>query len=425
MIDAIVVGGGFAGVTAARELARSGSRVVLLEARDRLGGRTWTSSFGGQQVEMGGTWVHWHQPHVWAELTRYGLELAESPSAPRVRSVEGEHDAVELFAGLGAANARVCHDAQAVLPRPHEPLSGDVAAIDGLSIADRMDEAAVDEPQAAWLRSLWETSASAYLDEVGLAAALRWFALAGFSYDLMIDCVSRYKIARGTRALVEAIAGDGGAEIRLDSPVATVEHDDRRVAVRLRDGSTLEAAVAVIALPLNVLGSVAFDPPLSAGKREAAAAGQASHGTKIWVRARGGVERAAIGAPGTAVNYMQPEYRVDGDTLLVGFGPDSGLLDPGDESAVLAAAARLYPDEELVAAHGHDWVADEFARGTWSMYRPGQLTGSLRELQRPDGRVVFAGSDVANGWNGFIDGAIESGLRAARLARALPASGGR
>src|SRR5689334_11187094 len=383
--DVIVVGGGFAGATAARELSRAGSRVVLLEARDRLGGRTWTSSFAGQQVEMGGTWVHWHQPHVWAELSRYGLELAESPEAPRVLTADGEHDAIGLWASLAEGNGRICHDARAVLPRPHDPLSGDIAAVDGLSIADRFAEAAIDDPQASWLRSLWETSASAHLDEVGLAAALRWFALAGFSYELMIDCVSRYKIARGTRALVEAIAGDGGAEIRLESPVAAVEHHATGVAVRLRDGGTVEAAAAVMALPLNVLGSVEFDPPLSEGKRQAASAGQASHGTKVWVRARGTIERAAIGDPGSPINYMQPEYRVDGDTLLVGFGPDSGLLDPADEDAVLAAATRMFPEEELVAAHGHDWVADEFACGTWSMYRPGQLTGSLRELQRPEG----------------------------------------
>jgi monoamine oxidase len=418
VIDALVVGGGFAGATAARELTRSGSRVALLEARDRLGGRTWTSSFAGQQVEMGGTWVHWHQPHVWAELSRYGLELAESPPAPGVRSGGEEHEAAGVWTALAAANERICHDASAVLPRPHDPLWGDIASIDAVSIADRFDEAELDGPEAAWLLSLWETSASAYTHEVGLAAALRWYALAGFSYELMTDCVSRYKIARGTRALVEAIAGDGGADIRLESPVAAVEQSRERVAVRLRSGETLEAAVAIVALPLNVLGGISFDPPLSNGKREAADAGQASHGVKIWVRARGEIGDAAIGEPGTAVTYMQPEYRIDGDTLLVGFGPDSELLDPGDEAAVLDAARRMYPDEELIAAHGHDWVADEFARGTWSMYRPGQLTRSLRELQEPEGRVLLAGSDVANGWNGFIDGAIESGLRAARLAAA-------
>jgi pseudooxynicotine dehydrogenase len=63
---------------------------------------------------------------------------------------------------------------------------------------------------------------------------------------------------------------------------------------------------------------------------------------------------------------------------------------------------------------GHDWCADEFARGTWSVFRPGQLTGALGALQAPHGRVVFAGADLANGWNGFLDGAIESGLTAAR-----------
>jgi monoamine oxidase len=63
---------------------------------------------------------------------------------------------------------------------------------------------------------------------------------------------------------------------------------------------------------------------------------------------------------------------------------------------------------------GHHWVADEFSRGTWPVYRPQQLTRHLRVLQQREGRVVLAGSELANGWCGFIDGAIESGLTAAR-----------
>ena len=62
----------------------------------------------------------------------------------------------------------------------------------------------------------------------------------------------------------------------------------------------------------------------------------------------------------------------------------------------------------------HDWCGDEFSRGTWSVFRPGQLVDALEVLQAPHGRVVFAGSDIANGWNGFMDGAIESGMSAAR-----------
>lgn len=68
--DVIVVGGGFAGVTAAREVALRGRSVLLLEARDRLGGRTWSADWEGTSIEYGGAWVHWHQPHTWSEITR-------------------------------------------------------------------------------------------------------------------------------------------------------------------------------------------------------------------------------------------------------------------------------------------------------------------------------------------------------------------
>ena len=78
MTDVIVVGGGFAGVTAAREASLRGRDVLLLEARDRLGGRTWSSTWEGHAIEYGGAWVHWHQPHTFSELTRAGLSLTVS-----------------------------------------------------------------------------------------------------------------------------------------------------------------------------------------------------------------------------------------------------------------------------------------------------------------------------------------------------------
>ena len=73
--DVIVIGGGFAGVTAARECSLRGCTVLLLEARDRLGGRTWGADWAGTQIELGGAWVHWHQPHTFSELTRAGLKV--------------------------------------------------------------------------------------------------------------------------------------------------------------------------------------------------------------------------------------------------------------------------------------------------------------------------------------------------------------
>ena len=77
--DVVIVGGGFAGVTAARELTMRGRSAVLVEARDRLGGRTYTADHDGHPMELGGTWVHPLQPRVWAEIDRYGSELETFP----------------------------------------------------------------------------------------------------------------------------------------------------------------------------------------------------------------------------------------------------------------------------------------------------------------------------------------------------------
>ncbi|HEX4429408.1 MAG TPA: FAD-dependent oxidoreductase, partial [Frankiaceae bacterium] len=91
--DVVVIGAGFAGLVAARELGWAGLGVLVLEARDRVGGRTWTDRRLGHDLELGGTWVHWVQPHTWAEMTRYGREITRSP-------------AVEEAYWLGAGDAR-------------------------------------------------------------------------------------------------------------------------------------------------------------------------------------------------------------------------------------------------------------------------------------------------------------------------------
>ena len=77
--DVVIIGGGFAGVTAARDLQKRGLSTIVLEARDRLGGRTYYEERNGFHVELGGTWIHWTQPFVWAEKERYGLEVQETP----------------------------------------------------------------------------------------------------------------------------------------------------------------------------------------------------------------------------------------------------------------------------------------------------------------------------------------------------------
>jgi monoamine oxidase len=421
--DAVVVGGGFAGCTAARELQHAGLQTVVLEARDRLGGRTWTSEFAGKQVELGGTWVHWHQPSVWSELRRYGFEVTEAAPPRAAGWLVGRElrlGSPEQFWNLMAdGTEQLCHDARVVLERPHDPLFRDIADIDALTLQDRFDEVGLDRETEAVSSGIWGAICSAYPHETGIVTALRWYALSGFSFQHMMDCIARYKIVTGTRSLVEAIAADGGFEVRFETRVAAIQQDEAEVAVRTQDGETIEGRAAVVAVPLNTLKGIEFTPALAEGKRAAAAEGQSSHGIKIWMRVRGDHDYAATAPAEHGIAYLQSEYKVDGDTLFVAFGSDAELLDPTDEEAVARVAQELMPGYEVIGSHAHNWTGDELAHGTWCMYRPKQLTGYLRELQRPEGRVFLAGADVSDGWNGFIDGAIESGNSTARRVSAF------
>ena len=190
--------------------------------------------------------------------------------------------------------------------------------------------------------------------------------------------------------------------------------------VETRAGGVHGAAVAVVALPLNVLGTIEFEPALSEGKREAIAAQQVSRGSKIFLRTRGADVLENAIKPRHPFGYLDTEILVgDGTQLQIGFGIDAERCDPGDLASVQRALDDILPGYELVAATAHDWLADEYARGTWAIHPPGWYTRHHAEMRRSEGRILLAGSDLANGWSGFIDGAIESGLEAGARAAAL------
>ena len=418
--DVVVIGGGFAGATAARELRHRGLGVLIVEARDRFGGRTWTRKALGHRIELGGTWVHWIQPHVWAEITRYGLELTQSPVPSWSRwIVDGElrKGSAEKFLGLldgGLSN--FLEDSRVRFERPYEPFHGeDLEEIDGLSVTDRLDEMGLDREQYAMNEGFWSICFNAPAREGALTQALRWGALSMGDWQLMLEAAATYKFAGGTRALMEAIIADGGADTQLSKPVAVIERSGEGVTVLTRDADRISGRSVVVTAPLNVLNDIEFRPGLSEGKRAAASEGQASRGLKVWARLRGEMEPFVTLAPSDQpLMWLQYEYAVDGDSLLIGFGADAGRLDANDSAAVQKAIRTWLPDAEVVDSIGHDWVSDEFSQQTWPMLKPNQLTRYLRELQRPEDSVFLAGSDYANGWMGFIDGAIESGLKVSR-----------
>jgi len=426
--DVIVVGGGFAGVTAARECALRGRSVLLLEARDRLGGRTWSADWNGIPIEYGGAWVHWHQPHTWSEITRAGLRTKLSEDAQRAHWWVGgkrrDGTIAERDAIAERGWNRFVDGVYEALPNPHDPLLAldELTPFDRLTIAERIEEIELDEEERAVLVAELESLASGSLDDVGAVSVLRTHALSGYSLALAQFTGGRVTLADGTGALLAAIASAAPFETQLETPVAAVRARGSGVEVEVetRAGVLHDAAAAVVAVPLNVLGSIEFEPALSEGKQEAIAVGQGSRGVKIFLHARGdGVRENAI-RPGHPFGYLDTEVLLDdGTQLQIGFGPDAQQCDASDVVGVQSALDEILPGYELVAATAHDWVADEYARGTWATHRPGWFTRHHAEMRRPEGRILLAGSDLANGWSGFIDGAIESGLETGARAAAL------
>lgn len=423
-IDAIVIGAGFAGVTAARELQARGRRTLLVEARDRVGGRTWTDTFAGQRVELGGAWIHWNQPHVWAELTRYGIPVVadDLPEWVVLPTREGQRSvpAMEALALAGELFNRVFEGSEHYFPFPYDPLfrADLLAEYDQLSLHDRLDQLRLTPEERSWVTALLGTELGG-AEQGALSMLAQWWALGGLAHHGFYSILS-LRPQGGMVTLLEAMLADTSPEIRLNSPVAAVRDDGSRVEVIARTGERFSARTAVVAVPVNLWRTIDFQPGLPAA--HAAAAGSqigAPHGAKLLLKVRGDLEPFFAQGPVDApIPVLLPHGELDDGLLLVGFSIDPSL-DLTDFGQVEKAVRMLEPKAELVDYRAQDWGRDEFSGGGWSRRRPGQLTTLHRGLQEPHGRIVFATADIAGGWIGCVDGAVESGLRAARQATAL------
>ncbi|MEE9096526.1 flavin monoamine oxidase family protein [Pseudarthrobacter phenanthrenivorans] len=424
-LDVIVVGAGFAGLTAARELTRQGLRVRIVEARDRIGGRTWLEHRLGRDLEIGGTWVHWTQPYVWAELKRYGIGTVASPEPQRAfwwaDGGRREGDPGTLLDLIGRHNGQFIKESRTYFPEPFSPLASDAyKEIDHVSVQDRIREQFPPGAARGILESFWALNFNGPLQDAALTQAMRWVALTNGDWAVNFEACATYKIQGGTAALAEAIVKDSGAAVTFGFTVEGITDDGGSVTVRGSGGRSFSAKAAVVTVPLPVLGTIDFQPPLPPAKEEGARLGQVSKSVKVWIRLRG--EHAPFVALGEAdwpLNFFQAEYTLDGDTIVVGFGPDGSKIDAADPAAVQAELARLVPGVDVLSTATHDWVSDPLAGETWPMHRTGFLGNHLAAMQSGHGHVLFAGSDIANGWGGFIDGAIESGMEAALAAASL------
>lgn len=463
--DAIVIGAGFAGLIAARDLSKKHNlSVLLLEARDRIGGRTWTAKVLGEEIEMGGTWVHWNQPHLYAELHRYGLHRNLKTSAGAFAPVNqwfksSSSGIVEKVSveGYGATLERVASkfftidglDSRALMPYPHDSLREPAPwkRYDYLSVGERLGMSDLDG-LSVWEKELFASNVSTFgsapVKDIGFVEALRWFALGGHTMAGVFELAGVYKLGSGgMTAFARAVLGEFTGHVCFGAVVERINHGREKVEVVMKDGRRVGAGAVVSTIPLyvscpialslmlwiltnrdkrrNCLTDIQFNPPLSPLRQAAIAKGHINKGAKIHFKLRetlpGWFFTAHDGSDSSFVfafsdhNGTRPTG--PSGTWCIGFGYNGLLTDKQDSKHILQRFKHdVNPGATVDAYATHDWMNDPYAKGAWACWGPNTASEYLEELQKPHGRVVFASADWADGWRGFVDGAIEKGQAA-------------
>jgi monoamine oxidase len=408
--DVAIVGGGFAGVTAARDLAAAGRSVVILEARDRLGGRTWYRPFVGTEhgVELGGTWFSLaRQPPLAAEVERYGLRVVPAATRQCARWHTGgvTRNGLPVPQSEGAALERVL--------RSLSLASQDINLTrDDVSVPDWLGK---DLPDATrdFLFAWASFMSGADPAEVSMAEFLGIFAANGGDVWSLYDEISEC-FADGTGALLDALAMDADADVRLSTPVTRIEERGDEVVVATQSGEEMRAGAVVVSVPVNTLDAIDFDPPLPAGLARMGREKHPGRSLKVWALVEGVPGGLLALGFGTPLQWLSAEHVVPEGTLVVGFGHETAGLELSDATAVEAAIKVYAPEARVRAVDAHNWVDDPWSKGTWLAARPGWLTDRLFDGHERPGRVVLAGSDIAEEHGGWIAGAIASGRTAAR-----------
>jgi monoamine oxidase len=390
---------------------------MVLEARDRIGGRTWYREIPGTGVwaEIGGMFFSREtQPALAAEIERYGVGVSPAVAEPEVLAwVRGSVRRVgpeafaELRAGLNASRlpAAIAATAEALL-------AGDRTTLESLDVPASVwaDSIGAEEEAADYLRAFLAAMGGSRLERCSVLPLL--WDMAELDYtpvDAFVDMGELF--ADGTKSLLEAMAE--GVNVRFGAVVSALEHDGGGVRVTLADGGEVRASAAVNALPLNCWADVRFTPGLAAAKGRAASEGHVGEVSKVLAIVHGAPATFLGTGWDTPINAGFVTKPAGDGRLFMGFSVHV-RVDLSDREAVARAVRAHLPEAEVAATDGHDWVSDPFSKGTWLSIPPGWFSdGTFDALSSPEGRLAFAGSDIAREGAGWIEGAIASGRAAA------------
>ncbi|MDO8185444.1 flavin monoamine oxidase family protein [Conexibacter sp. JD483] len=451
--DVVVVGAGLSGLVAARDLVRAGLDVVVLEARERVGGRTLNESVGpaaDQVVELGGQWIGPTQKRVNALVHELGLSTYPTRDegenlierGGRIHRYRGTIPALGPLplAEVGIAMARLNRLARTI--DPETPWTAPVAA------------SADAQTVASWIRRNVRTQVARDALRIAVEAVwasdpadlsllhLLFYIRSGGSFERLLDTdggAQQDRIRGGSQLLSLRLAEQLGARVRLGAEVTRIAHGENGVEVAVADGTGVRARRAIVAIPPPLAGRLRYAPALPPTRD-------------------GLMQRMAMGAVIKCMAiYDEPFWRDEGlsghATSLA--GPASIFYDnspPGGTPGVLLAflegraaraALRQTPTlrqailiDEMARLFGprarfprryveQAWSAEPFSGGGYAAYLPpGAWSDNGSALRAPIGPLHWAGTETATVWNGYLDGAIQSGERAAgEVASALGAGG--
>jgi putrescine oxidase len=443
--DVVIVGAGPSGLTAARELKKAGLSVAVLEARDRVGGRTWTDTIDGAMLEIGGQWVSPDQTALMDLLDELGLKMY-----PRYR------DGESVYIGADGKRTQYTGDTFPVNETTKAEMDKLVAILDELAA-----EIGPTEPWAHpkareldtisfhhWLRR--NSTDEEACNNIGLfiaggmltkpahafsalQAVLMAASAGSFTHLTDEDFILDKRVIGGMQQVSLLQAAELGADVVLNSPVRTIKWDDNGVTV-VSEQATVNARYVIMAVPPNLYSRVSFDPPLP--RRQHQMHQHQSLGLVIKVHAvydtpfwrEDGLSGTGFSA-GALVQevYDNTNY---GDTrgTLVGFVSDEKadavfeLSAEDRKKAILESIAGFLGDKALTPEvyYESDWGSEEWTRGAYaSSYDLGGLHRYGKDQHANVGPIFWSSSDLAAEGYQHVDGAVRMGqATAARIVEA-------
>lgn len=435
--DVIVVGAGFAGLTAARRLTETGHSVVVVEARDRVGGRTDTVEVAGVLVDMGGQWVGPGQDRLYALAAELGVPtFPQSDSGAGVLLRNGGAirlgDVVEGFSdtSLGdyLTSVGLLEKIAADVPTEAPWQAADAVELDSQTMESWLQTNLADDGARDLLRL---TIQAVFATEPAnlsvlhcafyVASAGGWSALTATEGGAQQD-----RFVGGTAAVANALAARV-PDLRLGLPVVRIAEDGNATNVQHTEGS-LTARRCVVALPPLLAGRITYDPPMPANRDQLTQRMPGGSVIKFHVI----YESPWWRAKGLSGQVLAVGDRID--VTFDGSPPDGrrGVITGFFEGAQAIAAEALGEDGRrkhvvgvLTSALGAEaasplayvdrsWSAEQWTRGCYGAHLPpGAWTQLGPALRPPVGRIHWAGTETAHRWAGYIEGAIDSGERVA------------